>query len=390
MTSGSWAHRAGLVAVMAILVAGTVWTAATSDPSAVLLFVSYAGVGALLVARVSHNSIGWLLVITGVGLGLGGARITTSEADILAGNLTSIELARAWANGCGWTLGFAGIYGVAAVFPTGRPAAGRQGRAAVAGMAIIVGLGLLIDISPTIGLTLPGNVQIEAPNPIGLPADSAIGAVFPHPVAMYASMFGIFTLGVIALVLRFRRSAGVERLQYQWLVASFAFVAVTSGIWALLAFGLQIDDQGLSLAVSYVGYVTVPAAIAVAVLRYRLWQIDRLISRTLGWSLATAAVLAVFGLGIVLLQAVLSDLTNGVAVSVAGSTLLAYALFQPIRRRVQGLVDRRFDRPRLEAERILGATARALRDEVEMASIEATVLEAAGSLRPEAVGIWIR
>jgi hypothetical protein len=390
MTSGSWAHRAGLVAVMAILVAGTVWTAATSDPSAVLLFVSYAGVGALLVARVSHNSIGWLLVITGVGLGLGGARITTSEADILAGNLTSIELARAWANGCGWTLGFAGIYGVAAVFPTGRPAAGRQGRAAVAGMAIIVGLGLLIDISPTIGLTLPGNVQIEAPNPIGLPADSAIGAVFPHPVAMYASMFGIFTLGVIALVLRFRRSAGVERLQYQWLVASFAFVAVTSGIWALLAFGLQIDDQGLSLAVSYVGYVTVPAAIAVAVLRYRLWQIDRLISRTLGWSLATAAVLAVFGLGIVLLQAVLSDLTNGVAVSVAGSTLLAYALFQPIRRRVQGLVDRRFDRPRLEAERILGATARALRDEVEMASIEATVVEAAGSLRPAAVGIWIR
>jgi hypothetical protein len=390
MTSGSWAHRAGLVAVMAILVAGTVWTAATSDPSAVLLFVSYAGVGALLVARVSHNSIGWLLVITGVGLGLGSARITTSEADILAGNLTSIELARAWANGCGWTLGFAGIYGVAAVFPTGRPAAGRQGRAAVAGMAIIVGLGLLIDISPTIGLTLPGNVQIEAPNPIGLPADSAIGAVFPHPVAMYASMFGIFTLGVIALVLRFRRSAGVERLQYQWLVASFAFVAVTSGIWALLAFGLQIDDQGLSLAVSYVGYVTVPAAIAVAVLRYRLWQIDRLISRTLGWSLATAAVLAVFGLAIVLLQAVLSDLTNGVAVSVAGSTLLAYALFQPIRRRVQGLVDRRFDRPRLEAERILGATAGALRDEVEMASIEATVLEAAGSLRPAAVGIWIR
>jgi len=127
------------------------------------------------------------------------------------------------------------------------------------------------------------------------------------------------------------------------------------------------------------------------VLRYRLYDIDRLVSRTLGWGIATATVVAVFVGAVLALQAALSGVTQSGTLAVAGSTLLAFALFQPVRRRVQALVDRRFDRPRLEAERILAGHGERLRHETDLERIEVGVLDTVSeTLRPSSATVWIR
>jgi hypothetical protein len=133
-----------------------------------------------------------------------------------------------------------------------------------------------------------------------------------------------------------------------------------------------------------------PLAIGVAILRYRLYDIDRIVSRTLSWALISAVLLAVFGAVVVGLQAALTDVTQGETLAVAASTLVAFALFQPLRRRVQGAVDRRFDRARYDAERTAAAFAERLRDEVDLATLtgelQATV---AAAVRPREAAVWL-
>jgi len=127
------------------------------------------------------------------------------------------------------------------------------------------------------------------------------------------------------------------------------------------------------------------------VLRYRLYEIDRLISRTIGYALVTVALLAVFGGAILLLSALLSPLTGGNTLAVAGSTLLVAALFQPLRRRVQALVDRRFNRSRYDAQQALDAFSARLRDEVDLETLQEsllTIVEA--TLEPTTVSLWVR
>jgi hypothetical protein len=134
-----------------------------------------------------------------------------------------------------------------------------------------------------------------------------------------------------------------------------------------------------------------PVVIAIAVLRYRLFEIDRVVSRTIGWAVVTGSLLAVFGGAVVGLQALLADVTQGQTLAVAASTLVAFALFQPLRRRVQAAVDRRFDRARVDADRTASAFADRLRDQIDLGGVEADIagtIEAA--LRPSSTGVWVR
>ena len=129
----------------------------------------------------------------------------------------------------------------------------------------------------------------------------------------------------------------------------------------------------------------------IAVLRYRLYDIDRLVSRSLGWGIATAMVLGVFVVVVLALQAALSGITQRQTVAVAVSTLLAAAAFQPVRRRVQAVVDARFDRPRLEAERSLAAYGDRLQQEVDIETLARDVEDTVSrTLRPSTTAIWIR
>jgi hypothetical protein len=140
-----------------------------------------------------------------------------------------------------------------------------------------------------------------------------------------------------------------------------------------------------------VSFAFLPVAIGIAILRYRLYEIDRLISRTISYGVLTAIVGGLFVGFILVFQAVLAPVTGSNELAVAGSTLLAAALFQPIRRRVQRLVDRRFNRSRYDAERTVAAFAARLADEVDLEQLRAEILATViATVEPSSVSLWLR
>ena len=132
-------------------------------------------------------------------------------------------------------------------------------------------------------------------------------------------------------------------------------------------------------------------SVGIAVTRYRLYEIDRIISRTIGWATVTVLLGAVFVVLVVALQAVLAPVTDESTLAVAASTLVAFALFQPVRRRVQRAVDHRFDRARYDGERTAAAFGERLRNEVDLAGVETDFRDTVTTaLRPRSTAIWIR
>jgi len=183
--------------------------------------------------------------------------------------------------------------------------------------------------------------------------------------------------------MRFRASRGVVRQQLKWFLAA-VFVLVASTAVAMTG----SDEANIGFLI---GIGLVPIAIGIAILRYRLYDIDRLISRTIGWALVTGILAAVFVSVVLVLQALLAGFTQGETLAVAASTLAAFALFQPVRRRIQVAVDRRFDRARYDGQRTVDAFAERLRDEVELASIEREALGTVDeTVRPVHAGLWLR
>jgi hypothetical protein len=147
----------------------------------------------------------------------------------------------------------------------------------------------------------------------------------------------------------------------------------------------------LAFLLAVFGLLLVPVSVWIAVTRYRLYEIDRLISRGLSWALLSGVLLAIYAGAVLLLQTMLAGVIQGQTVSVAASTLLAAALFQPLRRRVQSLVDRRFDRARYDGERTAIDFRQRLRNEVDVDHLKvALATTAAGVVHPDGVGVWLR
>ena len=380
---------AAAMIALPLVVAGLV----LADPGGVVLMGSYLVPGLVLAVRRPGQPIAWLLVVTAIGLGLGTTRVTAGHAELVAGVASPLEQVAAWANGNGWAFVFAGLTGIALVFPGGSLPGGRSGvlaRALVVAFAVDA---VLVLCGPIVNVTLHTHPYgVDVPNPFALPVLADSAALVAANGVLWAAMFGITILASMSLLVRFRRSTGLERLQYRWLAWAIVVVALASALWALVRNVLQVELVSVANLIVLVAYPAIPVAVVVAVLRYRLYEIDRLVSRTLGWGLATAAVLAVFAVLVLALQALLAQLfTQGQTLAVAASTIVASAAFQPVRARVQAVVDARFDRPRLEAERSLGAFGERLQHEVDLPTlvreVEATV---GNTLRPTAAGLWIR
>jgi hypothetical protein len=158
-----------------------------------------------------------------------------------------------------------------------------------------------------------------------------------------------------------------------------------------VALVVQTDLVLLPAIIIGLTFPAIPIAVVIAVLRYRLYEIDRLVSRSVGWALATAAILGVFAAGVLAFGALLSGLAQGQAVATAAATLLAFALFQPVRTRLQRMVDRRFDRPRIEGERALRRHGERLAHVVQLEVIERDLLETIdATVRPVSATVWIR
>lgn len=209
--------------------------------------------------------------------------------------------------------------------------------------------------------------------------------------AIPLELLALLVLAVAALITRYRRGDRVERLQIRWFGAAVAICGV-GFLGTVIQFAVRTDGGPLVMAlVAYAGILAMPIAIGFAVTRYRLYEIDRLISRTIGWALVTGVLVVVFAGLVVGLQALLEGFTQGETLAVAASTLVAFALFQPVRRRVQSAVDHRFDRARYDGERTAAAFADHLRDEVDLHRLcSALVATADDAVRPAGASLWLR
>ena len=273
--------------------------------------------------------------------------------------------------------------GVPLLFPTGS-LPGRRWRVPVGILT-----GLLVG-GMAAAVTHPGPLgPTTLQNPFGIPGWPPVLQVLENMIPV--AVLGLLGLGLASQVIRYRRGTEVERLQVRWLAAAVA-VVVTGFVGVFIEMALRTDPGPLlSALVAYVGILLMPIAIGIAILRYRLYEIDRLISRTIGWAVVTGILAAVFVGLVVTLQAVLASITSENTLAVAASTLVAFALFQPLRRRVQRAVDRRFDRARYDGDRVVGAFSERLRGQIDLGSLDAEIVRVAReTVNPSSTGVWLR
>ena len=219
--------------------------------------------------------------------------------------------------------------------------------------------------------------------------------VFPGNVFSALAAFAI--LAVASLLLRFRRGTGVERQQLKW----FAYASVL--VVALMGINTAIDCNSLVRHVGTCRYPVLadamwgltfaapPVAMTLAILRYRLYDIDVLINRTVVYGATTATLLALYALTALVVQGILRPITQGDEIAVAVSTLATAALIQPVRRRIQSAVDRRFYRSRYDAARTLDAFGTRLRDEVDLDALRRDLLGVVrDTMEPAHASVWLR
>ncbi len=368
-------------AVMAAAAAGAVLRVTGDQQGAWLMPIflltgtCYLVVGILIIERRPGNLVGPLVLALGLVL----AGYIALDAFVHQPGTPSVEAAALVVSLIDGPL-FVMVAALFLVFPDGH-LPGPRWRVVVigeAGLAAIVLLGALLRPGP-----FPYYTWLD--NPIGPP---------PNPITeIWELAYGLMVLGVgvaaLSLVGRWRRASLVERAQLKWVAAAAALVALAMVTYGGTAGPAQFSEAG-DLAVG-VTLGLFPIAIGIAVLRYRLYEIDRLISRTVGWALVTAILAAVFVGVIVGLQAVLAPVTEENTLAVAASTLVAATLFQPLRAFVQRAVDRRFDRARVSGERVVSEFAAHARDETDLARLQGAVLcTARASVGPSRAGIWLR
>jgi hypothetical protein len=200
-------------------------------------------------------------------------------------------------------------------------------------------------------------------------------------------MFALILLAAVSVLVRFRRAGPVERQQLKWFLLAAGVAAVT----------LVVDQIGVAVSsrawavVDALSFALLPASVGIAVLRYRLYEIDRILSRTVSYGLLSAALIGLYLLLVALLRPLLEPLTGSSALAVAGSTLAVAAVFSPARRRLQAAVDRRFDRTRYDAAKSVEAFAARLRNQVDLDEVTAGLRDTvAATVAPARVSVWLR
>ena len=223
-------------------------------------------------------------------------------------------------------------------------------------------------------------------NPVGVGAlEHGLGAVL-FPVGALLVLAGL-VVGAVSLLLRFRRARGLERLQLRWLALGAALSATAFAV-SLTALVVEDSDGWLFQAALGISVAVLPLATGAAILRYRLYDIDRIISRTLAYALLTL----LLGLGYAAVVLGLGRLLGkGSSLVVAAATLAVAALFQPARRRVQALVDRRFNRRHYDTTQTVEAFSARLREQIDLDTLSAELLTVAqDTMQPTQVSLWLR
>ncbi|MEP6639482.1 MAG: hypothetical protein ABJC39_09045 [Chloroflexota bacterium] len=226
-------------------------------------------------------------------------------------------------------------------------------------------------------------------NPLGATGFQILGSGDAFTVSIFGFV-GAYLLASAGLVLRYRRGATVDRAQIRWLVASIGTtLAILGAVIVAEPTGTVGDIAYQALIVTAI--LLPPFAIGIAILRYRLYDIDRIVSNTVAYAAVTVVLFAVFALVNLALQNALNGVTNGDGLPVAFSTLVAAALFNPVRVRVQRAVDRRFHRAHYDAELMVAAFATRLRDELDLRTLaDELAATTTRAVEPSMTSVWLR
>ena len=361
-----------------------------NDIGAPIEFVSMLAVGAVIgllgcfvAFKRPENAVGWWFVATGYLLALNAASslygIHAVNED--PGSLPFGMLAVLLAQGAGGPIVFMGFVFVFLLFPTGHLLSPRWRLVTIAAW---LGFGFT-----TVGGMLDEPLRFAPldPNPISWPAFQDVRFV-PEMIAS-ALMLGAVVASLMSMVLRYRRSRGEERQQMRWVTWAAGLLAVTLLLAPLFWTTPSLEPVWGVLWIVSVG--AIPVSAAVAILKYRLYDIDVIINRTLVYGALTAMLAGTYLAIVVLLQLILEPLTAESDVAVAASTLAVAALFRPLRTRVQAFIDRRFYRRRYDAARTLDGFSARLRQEVDLDALSGELVGVVhATMQPAHASLWLR
>jgi class 3 adenylate cyclase len=319
----------GRVLLAAVLVTGVIFSLGTAQNF--LNYAPYAAVGGVLVIRQPRNVIGWLVVAIAVLNTLSAQNVPGPVEPLVRGTAPLWERVLAWATVVAGPLTFLAFSVLAVVFPSGRLPEGRWGLAVRITLALMGVAAVAIAIGPTISVTLPDGSDVNAANPFGILPPLTWWDAFSGG-AVFIGLTAASAVAAAWMVVRLRRSQGLERLQLRWVVVSLVFVCGSIGFGLVTSIWIPA-----TLAIP-----TVPLAIGIAVLRYRLYEIDILINRSAVYGVVTLVLVGLLGLGNLVLQQLLDTVGGQQLTPVAafgGGIAVAFA-FGPLRRRVRPLVDR--------------------------------------------------
>jgi hypothetical protein len=348
-------------------------------------------VGALLLYRRPGHRLGWLLAGIGTLALLGGSANEYVLAVTRAGGSASDLVAwLVWLSNWFWWPVVGGVFVfLPLLFPDGRPPTPRWRWVLIIGMLAILGLVLASALQERYTATILGEIpSIE--NPLGIEGLTAAeeGVLYEVPAWI---LLAAFVGAVASMTVRFRRSVGVERLQLKW----FSYAVGLMLAWTLLGEVLWESvlghDDLLGGSVFPFGLLLtlIPITIAVAILRYRLYAIDRIVSRTVSYGLLVGLLAFVYVGGVFVVGSVLPEAQTDLGV--AASTLAVAVLFTPLRQRLQRAVDRRFNRSRYNAERVIEEFARRLRNQVDLGEVSSGLrLVLDRTIQPVTTQIWLR
>ena len=356
-----------------------------------ILTVSFSVVGALIISHRPENSIGWIFLAVGFCYGLLSAgdeyaiyALLTNPGALPWGAEASWLGQWIWAPGLGLILVFLPL-----LFPDGHPPSYRWRWVGWLG-GLSIGLAV---VSSAIGLWPERGPALVTGDENPSQVVNVLVSFIALPMMLLAGLGA-----VISLLVRFRRARGDEQQQIKW----FAFAAVLTFVWILVieVFAELLSIEGgvpeaiLTFTWASAGLVipSIPIATGIAILRYRLYDIDRIINRTLVYGSLTATLVALYFGGVVVLQRVFVLLTGQQStLAVVASTLLIAALFTPLRRRIQGFIDRRFYRRKYDARKTLEAFSATLRDETDLDALNNNLVGVVReTMQPAHVSLWLR
>ena len=371
---------AGLAVALALIRPLTLAVLAEGAANALAFPLGFATIGLVMTLRLPANPIGWLYTAAGLAWAWDIPFGPWVEQLVRDGRpLPPVAQLVAAFSSVGWAPSIAlGVTLPALLLPDGRLRS-RRWRVVVATAAAGA---TLVQLA---GALAPGEVnELPIGNPLALAGPAGTVALVTFGVGLVLH-WGSLPAAAVCVLLRFRAARSVQRQQMRWVAAGAA--GAVAGLLLALPGGLGAAPSLLTYII-YPAMLCPPVAIAVAVLRYRLWELDRLVSRTVTYALVTGLLAVPY---LLLVPAATRLAAGAGSLAVAAATLLAAAAFAPLRRRVQDRVDRRFDRRRYDAARTVEAFAARLREQVDLDALSGELLAVVEqTVQPTQTSLWLR